>query len=275
METKAKPFVKWIGGKRQLLDVILPLFPEKYNTYCEPFLGGGAVFFSASPSKAILNDTNTELITTYQMIRDYPEELIEELKHYKNTSDFFYMIRNMDRDSEQFSKLSSIKIAARFIYLNKTCFNGIYRVNSSGFFNTPYGKYKNPKIADSDGILAASKYLKECNAQFYNEDFAVVLSRLNPGDFVYLDPPYDPLSRTSSFTGYVKNGFSRDDQIRLRNCCIELDKKGVYFMLSNSATDFIKEIYKDFEIRIVNAKRAVNAKADGRGNVEEVIIKNY
>lgn len=269
------PVVKWVGGKRQLLSEIEPLFPKRYTTYCEPFVGGGAVLFSKQPRHAVVNDLNKDLITTYLVIRDDVRTLIELLKQYENTADYFYKVRDLDRDKEQYSQLSSVEKAARLLYLNKTCYNGLFRVNSSGEFNSPFGNYKNPNIVNEPVLLAVNKYFCNNDIAFYSEDFASALKRIKRGAFVYLDPPYDPVSDTSSFTGYNKGGFDRKEQIRLKNCCDELSANGIKFMLSNSSTDFIKELYNNYNITTVNANRAINSNGQKRGKVEEVIIRNY
>ncbi len=269
------PVVKWVGGKRQLLDEITPLLPKRITCYCEPFLGGGAVFFSIQPSKAIVNDLNGDLITVYETIRDDVESLIEDLKKHENTSEYFYAIRDLDREKATYQAMSKVERASRLIYLNKTCFNGLFRVNSSGEFNSPFGHYKNPNIVNAPVLRAVSKYFSSGNITFCNEDFAATLSRVGKSSFVYLDPPYDPVSDTSSFTGYNKGGFDRNEQIRLKQCCDALTQRGIKFMLSNSATEFIKELYKDYNISIVQAKRAINSDARKRGAIEEVIVRNY
>ena len=274
------PIVKWVGGKRQLLDEINKYIPKKFNTYYEPFFGGGAVLFHLQPKKAVINDLNMDLITTYRVIKDKPNELIEALKIHKNTSDYFYELRNIDLDSEKYKKLTDVEKAARLIYLNKTCFNGLFRVNSSGHFNTPFGNYKNPNIVNEPVIKAVNSYFKSNDITISNDDYAVVLQNVKAGDFVYLDPPYDPVSDTSNFTGYNAGGFTRKNQEELRNVCIELDKKGVKFLLSNSATSYIKEIYdaslfKVLKVEIVKAKRNINSNGNKRGEVDEVLIRNY
>lgn len=269
------PVVKWVGGKRQLLDEITPLLPKRITSYCEPFLGGGAVLFSIQPTKAIVNDLNEDLITVYEVIRDNVEALIESLKKHENTAEYFYAIRDTDRDKEAYRSMSKVEKASRLIYLNKTCFNGLFRVNSSGEFNSPFGHYKNPNIVNEPVLRAVSKYFNASNITFYSEDFAETLGRIGKSGFVYLDPPYDPVSDTASFTGYNKGGFDRNEQIRLKQCCDELTKRGVKFMLSNSATDFIKDLYKDYRITVVKAKRAINSDASKRGAIEEVLITNY
>ena len=269
------PVVKWVGGKRQLLDEITPLLPKKIPSYCEPFLGGGAVLFSVQPKRAIVNDLNQDLVTVYEVIRDDVEVLLESLKKHENSQEYFYTIRDMDRDKETYQSMSKIEKASRLLYLNKTCFNGLFRVNSSGEFNSPFGYYRNPNIVNEPVLRVVSQYFNTNNITFYSEDFSETLKRVRKGGFVYLDPPYDPVSDTSSFTGYNKGGFDKKEQIRLKECCDELTKSGVKFMLSNSATDFIKELYQEYEITIVKAKRAVNAVASRRGAVEEVLVRNY
>lgn len=271
----ALPFVKWVGGKRQLLDDITPMLPRRISTYCEPFLGGGAVFFSMQPSRAIVNDLNADLINVYEVIRDDVDSLIESLKKHENNSEYFYRIRDLDRDKDSYSAMSKIEKASRLIYLNKTCFNGLFRVNSSGEFNAPFGYYKNPNIVNEPVLRAVNYYLSSNNISFYSEDFSETLCRIPKGCFVYLDPPYDPVSNTASFTGYNKGGFDQDDQLRLKECCDDLTKRGIKFMLSNSATEFIKNLYRDYDITFVEAKRAVNANASKRGAIMEVLVRNY
>lgn len=269
------PVVKWVGGKRQLLDEITPLLPKRITTYCEPFLGGGAVLFSIQPSRAIVNDLNKDLMTVYQVIRDDVETLIEHLKKHENTAEYFYAIRDMDRDKEAYKVMPEVEKASRLLYLNKTCFNGLFRVNSSGEFNSPFGHYKNPNIVNEPVLRAVSKYFNASDLNFYSEDFAVTLDRVGKGGLAYLDPPYDPVSDTASFTGYNKGGFGRNEQIRLKESCDRLTERGVKFILSNSATDFIKELYQDYRVTIVKAKRAINSDASKRGAIEEVLITNY
>ena len=268
------PVLKWVGGKRQLLPEIKKYIP-KYSTYYEPFLGGGAVLFELQPKKAVVNDLNSELINVYEVIKTTPQELIDELKKYSNDEETFYKVRNIDRNKDEFKKLSDVQRAARIIYLNKTCFNGLYRVNSSGEFNSPFGRYKNPNIINENTILAVNKYFNTSDITFRNTDFEDSIKDIPKGSFVYLDPPYDPVSKTSNFTGYNQGGFGDDEQIRIKNMCDRLNANGVKFLLSNSATPFIKDLYKDYKIEIVNAKRAVNSKADKRGEIEEVLIRNY
>lgn len=269
------PVVKWVGGKRQLLPTLTPLLPERFTTYCEPFLGGGAMLFWRQPQRAIVNDVNSDLIQMYEVIRDNVEDLILELEKHKNESTHFYEVRDWDRNKEKYGKLSNIEKAARIIYLNKTCYNGLFRVNNAGEFNTPFGNYKNPNIVNAPTLRAVSAYFQKAEMTFSCRDYADVLAEIPRTTFVYLDPPYDPVSDTANFTGYSRGGFCRDDQIRLRECCDDLTQRGIKFMLSNSATDFIKEQYEAYHITIVKAKRAVNSDAAGRGQVDEVVVRNY
>lgn len=275
----AQPFLKWAGGKRQLLPEIRKYIPENIDVYYEPFIGAGAVLLDRQPEKAIINDINKELVNVYEVVKNHHEELIGHLKKHENgnNSEYFYSIRELDRDEEKFAGLTPIEKAARMIYLNKTCFNGLYRVNSKGQFNVPFGKYKNPQIVNENVIRAVHDYLSSRDVTIWNKDFAEVVAEAKEGDFVYFDPPYDPVSVTSSFTSYSLDGFNREDQIRLRDVCVELDKRGCKFLLSNSATDFIKEIYeeKGFHIEIVSATRNINSVASKRGKIDEVLVMNH
>ena len=270
------PFLKWVGGKRQLIPIIKKKLPKGLanRPYYEPFIGGGALFFDLQPKFAVINDYNEELINVYKVIKDNPEELIEDLKKHKNTADYFYEIRAIDR-KPLFSKLSNIERASRIIYLNKTCYNGLYRVNNAGEFNSPFGKYKNPNIVNEPTIKAVSKYLKTAKIQILNNDYEEVLKDIPINSFVYLDPPYHPLSDSSNFTGYIQGGWSEEDQIRLRNVCNSLNQRGIKFLLSNSSSDFIKEIYAGYNIHIVKAIRAINSDSTKRGQVNEFLISNY
>ena len=231
--------------------------------------------FHLQPNIAYVNDINTELICVYTAIKDNINELIEELKTYKNESDFFYSIRDWDRDREKYNSLSVVKRAARILYLNKTCYNGLYRVNNAGEFNSPFGNYRNPNIVNEPVLRAVNAYFNKAKVYFSCLDYVEILENIRKGTFVYLDPPYDPVSETSSFTGYSKGGFSKEDQIRLRKCCDDLDKRGIKFMLSNSATSFIKEQYAAYNIVLVQAKRAINSVGSKRGDVDEVVVRNY
>lgn len=269
------PILKWVGGKRQLLAEIMPLINKNCSTYVEPFIGGGAVFFELQPKKAIINDYNSELINVYLVIKNNPEELIIELgKHESNnTEDYFYEMRATDRSIE-YATMTNLQKAARIIYLNKTCYNGLYRVNSSGQFNSPYGKYKNPNIVNATTIRGMSKYLNSTNVDIRQGDYKDVLKGLRKGAFVYLDPPYMPISTSSSFTGYTENGFSYDQQVALKKECDKLNEKGILFLQSNSDCPEIRELYSEYEIKTVQAKRSINSKANKRGEISEVLIYN-
>lgn len=270
------PVLKWVGGKRQLMDVIEPLIP-KYSTYYEPFIGGGAVLFSQQPKKAVINDSNIELINVYRVIQNSPNELIEKLREHElnNNEEYFYELRAKDRDKEEYEMLSDVEKAARIIYLNKTCYNGLFRVNSSGEFNSPWGRYKNPNITNVTTINAISNYLNKSNVKILQGDYQEALKGIRTGSFVYFDPPYMPISSSSSFTGYTANGFGEEEQIRLRDFCDELNKKNIKFLLSNSSCPFIEEIYGNYEIIKVPAKRSINADATKRGAIDEVLVRNY
>lgn len=268
------PFLKWVGGKRQLISDISPLLPSKISTYYEPFIGGGALLFYLQPKKAVINDYNSELINTYEVIRDNVEDLIIDLAKHKNEKDYFYEMRAKDRQYN-FNELSDIERASRVLYLNKTCFNGLYRVNKSGEFNTPFGSYKNPNIVNEPVLRAVSAYLNQNDIKILNVDFEQAVKGARKGAFVYFDPPYDPVSKSSNFTGYIEGGFGADEQERLRDICVDLDKKGVKFLLSNSATYFMKDLYKDFEVIEVNAKRHINSVGTKRGFVAEILVRNY
>jgi len=270
------PFLKWAGGKRQLLPTIRTLLPRKKPAaYCEPFIGGGALLFDLQPRAAHINDINQELINTYQVIRDNVHDLIEILQKHQNTPEYFYRLRDLDRNPKKYQKLSNAEKAARLIYLNKTCYNGLFRVNNAGEFNSPFGYYKNPNIVNAPTLLAVSDYLKRNNIYFSACDYKDFLQRLNKKCFVYLDPPYDPVSNTANFTGYAKGGFDRQEQENLRQQCDVLHQRGIQFMLSNANTAFIREQYARYSITIVQAKRHINSNGQGRGDVEEVIIRNY
>lgn len=270
------PFLKWVGGKRQLMPEIRKILPKGVanRPYYEPFIGGGALFFDLQPKRAIINDYNEELINVYTVIRDNPNELIEDLKKHKNTAEYFYEIRAIDRQP-LFNNLTKIERASRIIYLNKTCYNGLYRVNNAGEFNTPFGKYRNPNIVNEPVIRAVSKYLNSPQIQILNGDYELILRDIPTNSFVYLDPPYHPTSESSNFTGYVQGGWNEEDQLRLRDICNRLNDNGIEFVLSNSASDFIREIYSDYIIHIVQASRAVNSNPSKRGQVGEFLIRNY
>ena len=273
------PVLKWVGGKRQLISEIEPLIPRRISTYVEPFVGGGAVLFHQQPKKAIINDYNQELMNVYQVIKDDPDGLIDVLKRHKelHSEEYFYEIRSLDR-SEDYEKFSNVEKAGRIIYLNKTCYNGLFRVNRAGFFNTPYGKYKNPSIVNEVTIKAISNYFNSANVKFLTGDYKEALKRLRRGAFVYFDPPYMPISTSSSFTGYTEHGFDYEKQVELRNECLKLHGRGVRFLQSNSYSSEILELYADkdvFNIEIVQARRSVNSQSDKRGEIAEVLIYNY
>ena len=271
----AAPVVKWVGGKRQLLPQILPLIPKRMTAYCEPFLGGGAVLFALQPRRALVNDLNQDLITVYRVIREDADALIDHLSRHENTPEYFYRIRDLDRDKDAYAALSDVEKASRLLYLNKTCYNGLFRVNASGAFNSPYGHYRRPNIVNEQTIRGVSRYFNSCDITFFSGDFASVLEQVPKGGFVYLDPPYDPVSDTASFTGYNRGGFGREEQVRLKECCDALTARGVKFLLSNSATPFIRELYGSYRVSIVQARRAVNSVASRRGAIEEVLVRNY
>jgi len=275
------PVLKWVGGKRQLLPEIKKYMPSinKNVTYYEPFVGGGAVLFELQPDKAVINDVNRDLIDVYRVIKDNVEDLITELQKdkYLNTSEAFYNIRELDRKPKKFNNLTGVEKAARILYLNKTCFNGLYRVNSIGEFNSPFGRYKNPNIINAAGLRAVSKYFNDANITFLSGDFESTVKGIKKGSVVYFDPPYAPISKTSNFTGYNESGFGEEEQKRLKRLCDRLTEKGVHILLSNSDCEFIRELYSDkekYEIISVKAKRAINSVGNLRGEVSEVLIKN-
>lgn len=276
--TKVKPYLKWAGGKRQLLPVIENYIPDEneINTYYEPFIGAGAVLFARQPSHAVINDHNTQLITTYKVIKEQVDELIHLLQIHKesNTKEYFYDIREQDRKLDKFNTLTDVEKAARFIYLNKTCYNGLYRVNSQGLFNVPFGKYKNPAICEEVTLREINKYFNNSNISILNGDFSEALKTASKGDFVYLDPPYHS-PNNMNFTGYQAGGFNEGEQVRLYETFLELSNKNVKCLLSNSDTDFIRDLYKDFTIHTVKATRAINSDASKRGKVNEVLVQNW
>ena len=271
-----QPFTKWTGGKRQLLPAIKSLMPTSYNNYYEPFVGGGALFLDLSPKTALINDFNAELINCYQQIKDNPQKLIELLtKHQENNSKEYYLdLRSVDRDG-QIEQMSDVERAARIMYMLRVDFNGLYRVNSKNQFNVPYGRYKNPKIVKAELLLAISEYLNNNHVTIQTGDFEKAIENVQTGDFVYFDPPYIPLSETSAFTSYTHEGFSYEDQVRLRNAFKQLSDKGAYVMLSNSSSPLVEELYQDFNIHYVEATRTNGAKSSSRGKISEIIVTNY
>ncbi len=272
LKNETYPIVKWVGGKRQLMFKLLKNMPKSYNRYFEPFIGGGALFFELQPKNGYISDMNEELINLYTVVRDNVYVLIDDLSKHKISKEYFLKIRNLDR-TEKYNSLSDVKKASRFIYLNRTCFNGMYRVNSQGQFNVPFGNYKNPKIVDAENLINCSKLLK--NTEICCTDFSEVLTKVQKGDFIYFDPPYVPLNETSSFTSYTKYGFDIDMQFKLRDICDELNSMGVMFMLSNSDTKLVNELYSNYEIKKVFASRAINANPNGRSKITEVLVRNY
>lgn len=266
----AGPILKWAGGKSQLLPKLQSLLPsrDRIRRYFEPFVGGAAMFFYLQPEDSCLTDTNEELINVYQVVRDHLGELIDTLRGYENKSAYFYKVRSQD-----LAKLSPVERAARIIYLNKTCYNGLYRVNAKGQFNVPFGSYKNPAICNADALEAASQALQ--HARIGVQDYEDVLINAGQGDFVYFDPPYHPLSTTSSFTSYTDKKFDANEQARLALAYRRLDRAGAYLMESNSDTTLIRALYYGFRFVEVKANRAINSKAQGRGPVTELVILNY
>lgn len=271
-----KPVLKWAGGKRQILREIITRMPQNFNSYYEPFLGGASVLLALLPANGFVGDLNEELINVYSVIREYPNELIRSLKNHKehHCSEYYYKVRSLDR-SNSFITLPPYERAARTIYLNRTCYNGLYRVNSKGYFNTPIGKYTNPQILDEKTILSLNDYFKSSNIVFLNGSYETITSLAKKDDFVYLDPPYDIISPSASFTDYTKYGFNRDDQKALKTECDRMNKEGVLFMESNSDTPFIRELYVGYNIYTVKANRSINSNARERKNITEVIITNY
>ena len=274
-DRRVAPVLKWAGGKRQLLPTLRSLLPQEIDVYCEPFVGGGALFFDLQPKMAFINDVNEDLIRCYAVIRSDPEALIAALRQFKNREDDYYAVRNWDRDKQKYAALSDVEKAARILYLNKTCYNGLFRVNRAGEFNAPFGNYRNPGIVNATVIRAVSAYFNVAHIRLSSTDYHEVLNALPEGAFVYLDPPYDPVSASANFTGYSRDGFTRADQLSLRSACDSLTARGVRFMLSNSATPFILQQYATYAITIVHARRAINADPAKRGEIAEVVVRNY
>ena len=272
---KAKPFIQWVGGKREMIPQYEKYLPKKYNNYFEPFFGGGAMFFYLQPNNATISDNNEELIRTYEGVRDNPEEVIKILKELKarHSKDLYGKIRNLDREHNLFQKFNNAEVSARMIYLNQTCFNGLYRVNQKGQFNVPIGSSLNRLICDEHTIRSASKILK--NVDLKIADFESSVKNAKKGDFIYLDPPYYPVSVYSDFTRYTKEKFYKEDQIRLKEQIDRLTKIGCQVMISNSDCEFIRELYKDFNLYKVYSTRNLNCKKDARGKVSELLITNY
>jgi DNA adenine methylase len=272
-----KPFLKWAGGKQQLLAQYEQYFPAQFQRYFEPFVGGGAVFFhlwnaARLGDNTTLFDTNAELINVYTIVRDRVEDLIDvlALHEHRHSREYYYKIRGLDR---QPGHLSDLELAARTIYLNRTCYNGLYRVNKRGHFNVPMGSYKDPKVLHVDTLRAASIALQ--GVWIERRSFETVRALGERNDFFYFDPPYDPVSRTASFTSYTAGNFRDEEQRRLAKVYAHLSNKGCLCMLSNSYTPFVLELYQNYRIEIVQANRAINSNGNSRGNVKEVVVLNY
>lgn len=265
-----KPVLKWAGGKTSLIPQLVKHFPESFNRYFEPFLGGGAVFLALGHQKgSVVNDVNTEITNLYEMIRDQPRELMGELDLLGNkySEEFYYELRGS-------KPRSRVKKAARTLFLNKTCFNGLYRQNSRGEFNVPFGKRPRvPKLYERPQILGLSKRLKK--TKLLNLDFEEVIELAGPGDFIYCDPPYEPVSLTSSFNSYTLNGFSKKDQLRLFEAAERAVDRGARVAISNSSAPFVKKLFKNWEMVTIFSRRAINSKGDRRGWVEEILAKSY
>ena len=278
INAKPKPFVKWVGGKRQLLRQFreLGLYPPEdfnpiTNTYYEPFVGGGAVFFDLLPKNAELSDLNNELVTTYNVIKNNVDELIQSLQKHIYDKEYYLEVR-----AKKVEDLSDVEVASRFIFLNRTGFNGLYRVNKSGQFNVPFGRYNNPVICDEDNLRRVSDALQDVTIT--HQDYKNVLKTAKSGDFIYLDPPYYPINATSSFTSYTAEGFLEKEQTELRDTFVKLHEKGCFVMLSNSDTPFINELYSGLDgitINKITAGRSINSKGSGRGKITEVLVTNY
>lgn len=264
-----RPFLKWAGGKTRLLEVLLESLPPKpFRRYFEPFIGGGAMFFSLAPDEAMLSDSNPELISCYEVVRNSPRELITELKNYTVTEAEFYRIRAILP-----ATLTAVQRAARFIYLNKTCFNGIYRVNKRGNFNTPFGHYTTVNLVDERNLLRASDLLKR--SSLFCQDYQCILDNAERGDFIYFDPPYVPVSKFADFKRYTKEFFYEADHAKLAEVFANLDERGCFVMLSNSFHETVSTMYRRYFQITVQVPRFVNCKGEGRGNVPELLISNY
>lgn len=273
-----RPFVKWAGGKTQLLPEIFKLIPKSFKDYYEPFVGGGSVVLALHPNNVTINDLNGELINVYRCFVN--EDSFERLKvllkemEKKHSKDYYLEIRNLDQQPD-FLELDPVIRAARFIYLNKSCFNGLYRVNKKGYFNVAWGKKESVNLYDEENFKLLYEYFVKANLHINNSDYKNTALLATKGDFVYLDPPYAAEEDTTSFTSYTKEGFTNSNQKELRDVVDELTKRGVYVMVSNRNTQSIRELYSQYNIHIVKATRRINSKGSGRGEVEEVIITNY
>ncbi len=274
-QSAPKPFVKWVGGKRRSLPVLLSYVPDVVDTYVEPFVGGGAMLFAMKFKRAIINDCNEELICAYRSIRDHLEELKALLRTFRYDKDMFMEIRGWDHDPAFRTSRSEVERGARLIYLLKTCFNGLYRVNSRNYFNTPFGKLVKPNICDEPVLEACHRFLNEKDVEICCGDCRALLDRIPSSAFVYLDPPYAPLNRTSSFTSYQTGVWNDSDQERLRDFCRELDNRGIRFMESNSTAPLCFDLYKEFKISTLDAKRFINSVVTKRGAIKELVITNF
>lgn len=274
---KGKPFVKWAGGKRQIIDKLKRYVPDEFDTYYEPFIGGGALLFELSPRRAVINDSNEGLMNVYSVLCDEEKfkKMCSVLNHYEkeHCEEFYYDIRNKDRNKNAYKRLSDYTRAARTIYLNKACFNGLYRVNSKNEFNVPFGKKERVNTYDGGNLITVSNYLTMNDVEILSVDFEQSVKNAKKGDFIYFDPPYD--SETSTFNSYTEDGFGKDEQIRLAKVFKELDSRGCYVMLSNHNTSLINDLYKNFNIHVIEAKRNINSNGKKRGKVKEVIITNF
>lgn len=272
-----KPLLKWAGGKTKLLPILKANLPEKFDNYHEPFFGGGALFFDLELNRkerlVRLSDSNFELVNFYTVLQFMPIDLWQSLQTHQNTTEYYYKIRDLDRNPEEFIELHPVTRASRFFFLNKTCFNGLYRVNSKGQFNAPYGKRKTISFPTQEEIMEYSGFLLR-NSAVTCRSFEESMNFIYPGDMVYLDPPYAPISKTSSFTSYTQEGFGMEMQERLVAFCHSLTKRGAKFLLSNSYTPLTLDLYKDFDIRVIEAPRAIAANGN-RDRVKEVLVRNY
>ena len=275
--SSCKPFVKWVGGKRSLMPQLLEHIPTNFNTYYEPFIGGGALFFEIAPNKAIIGDLNKELINTYNCLKNPVKmaKICQELNlcEEQHSKDFFYEIRSWDRNKESFNTMPDYMRATRFIYLNKSCFNGKYQVNSKDEFNSSFNYKDKVNTYDKQNLENITKYLSHNDITILSGDFADIVSNAKKGDFIYFDPPYD--TDTKIFNKYTSKVFGKEEQKRLAKVFKKLDAKGCYVMLSNYNTSLINELYKDYNIHKVIGKTILSAKVDSRGFREEVLITNY
>jgi DNA adenine methylase len=271
-QDRCRPFIKWVGGKSQLLPELLKRIPHFTGCYREPFLGGAALYFALKPRRSVLSDINAELINVFQVVQSQVEELIIDLAQHRYEKEYFYRIREVDRTPE-YKDWSAVARASRLIYLNKSCFNGLYRVSAQGYFNTPFGRYTNPTILNADNLRECSAVLQ--GSEIVQASFLDFEQSVTKDDFVYFDPPYVPLSQTANFTSYADQGFGLKRQEELYQLCVRLNQKGVRFMLSNSSAPFVLERYQEFNMMRVRATRAINSKAALRGAIDEVIVTNY